>query len=247
VTASDPCSFLPADARFAELRDRVVDGVDNSFTRGERRYAEFFGRKSDFFEHMSEIRSEFIGRSELLYVHSGLVVALRRRLATEHFLPLFFRMWREEGAFLRANLSLRWLISTADTLIDHGESPAQRAVALSSVLLVNTIKLHETERHIYGLRDKPMEIAMGPGGFLFDGLTCFSISDGDMVSNMVARSRRLTDEDDIAGPLLAEVLRRIAEFPTVFRRFAELKAAAAADPQRYRKIAGRRFRTTTKA
>lgn len=246
MTSSDPCAFLPTDADFARLRVTVVTSVDNSFTRGERRYAEFFGRKADFFEHMREIRSEFLHRSELLYIHSGLVVALRRRLRTDHFLPLFFRMWREEGDFLRKHLSLRWLISTGDTLIDHGETSTQRSLALASVLFVNTVKLHETERHIHDLRNKQLDVTVSPGGFLFDGLTCFSVSDGDMISNMEGRAQTLMSQDDIAGPLLREVMRRISDGPTVFRRMADLKQAAAEDPQRYRKIAGRRFRTQVK-
>jgi hypothetical protein len=247
VTANDPTSFLSADVRFDQLRERVIGEVDNSFTRGERRFAEFFSRKTDFFEHMNEIRSEFIGRCELLHAHAGLVVALRRRLRIDHFRPLFLRMWREEGDFLRANLSLRWLVSTGDTLVDHGETPGQRALAMACVLFVNTIKLHESERHIHGLRDVQLDVARSAGGFLFDGLTCFSFSDGDMIANMEGRSRRLVDEDDIAGPLLEEVLRRVAAGPTVFRRLAELKKAAAEDPQRYRKVAAKRFRAAAKA
>ncbi len=246
MTANDLSAHLPADANFAQLRETIVEQVQNSFTRGERRFAEFFGRKADLSEHMNEIRSEFIGRSELLYVHSMLVVTLRRRHRTDHFLPLFFRMWREEGDFLRGNLSLRWLVSSGDTLIDYGETAAQRALALACVLFVNTIKLHESERHIHGLRDTQLDVRMSAGGFLFDGLTCFSISDGDMISNMESRSRRLVHEDDIAGPLLEEVMRRVATGPTVFRRFAELKKAAAEDPQHYRKIAGRRLRAVAK-
>lgn len=247
MTASNAKDFLVQDAQFAELRDAIVGEVDNSFTRGERRYAEFFGRKADFFEHMNEIRSEFTGRSELLYIHCGLVVALRRRLEVCHFLPLFLRMWREEGAFLRSGLSLRWLVSTGDTLIDHGENAGQKALALASVLFVNTIKMSESERHIHGLRNKEMEIAASAGGFLFDGLTCFSVSDGDMVQNMEKRAGKLVDQDDIAGPLLGEVMRRIADGPTVYRRMAELKQAAILDPIRYRKIAGRRQRAMGQA
>lgn len=240
MTLSDPRAFLSADAVFEQIRETVVTGVDNSFTRGERRFAEFFGRRSDFFEHMNEIRSEFIGRSELLQTHAGLIVALRRRLRVEHFRPLFFRMWREEGMYLRRHLSLRWLVSTGDTLIDHGENISQRSLALAAVVLVNTVKLHETERHIHGLRNTELEITASPGGFLFDGLTCFSVSDGDMVSNMQERAQTLVAEDDIAGPLLGEVMTRLLSTPTVFQRMADLKRAAAQDPVKYRKVISRR-------
>jgi len=242
MNIENPDDFLPADVNFATLREKLITKVENSFTRGERRFAEFFGRRSNFFDHMNEIKSEFLGRSELLYAHAGLIVALRRRMYVEHFRPLFFRLWREEGPFLRENLSLRWLVSAADTLIDYGENSAQKALAMAVVLFVNTIKLHETERHIHGLRNTDLDIVYSPSGFLFDGLTCFSISDGDMIQNMQRRARSLIEEDDIAGPLLDEVMRRISSAPTVFRRMADLKKAADADPVKFRKIAPQRGR-----
>ena len=124
----DPREFLPLDQDFAALRETVVHDVVNDFTRGERRGKVFGARRPDFFEHMNELRSEFIDRSELLFIHAGCVVALRRRLAVAHFLPLYLRLWREETPFLRRELSLRWLVSACDTLVDRGETPVQRAV-----------------------------------------------------------------------------------------------------------------------
>lgn len=238
---TDPLAYVsqePLD--FTKARERIVTGVDNTFTRGERRYAIFFGRRPDFAEHMNEIRSEFLNQSELLFVHAALVVALRRGIDAERNFRIFQAMWLAEGDFLRAQLSLRWLISTCDTLIDHGSSSTQKALSMASVLLVNTVKLQETERHVHGLRGKEMPIVASPGGFLFDGITCFSIADGDMLTNMIRRIQSLATIDDIAGPILVEIVKRLEKHPTTFRRMADLKVAAAADPSRYAKIASRR-------
>lgn len=92
-----------ADADLGALRARPVAGVDNAFTRSERRNAALPGRRSDYGGHLNQLRGEFLGRSEVLFVHAGLVVALRRGIA----LPLFRRPWAGQGDFLRGGLSLR--------------------------------------------------------------------------------------------------------------------------------------------
>lgn len=216
----DPRAFLPIDQDFAALRGTTVREVVNAFTRGERRGKVFGARRPDFFEHMNEVRSEFLDRSELLFIHAGCVVALRRRLAVDHFLPLYLRLWREEKDFLLRELSLRWLVSACDTLVDRGETPVQRAVALSGSLLANSMKLAETER----LRARPAgdDAAVpprAPTGDLFDGMTTFRPG-GDMVDNLFRRLAQVATLDDVAGPILQEVGRRVRQADTVVRRLA---------------------------
>jgi len=200
---------------FAALRGAVVAGVENGFTRGERRKPVFGGRRPDFFDHANELRSEFTGRSELLALHAGLVVALRRRLAPDHFLPLYLRLWREEGALLRCELSLRWLVSACDTLADHGESAVQRAVALNGTVLANLAKLAETERRL----TEPRPPGGRVGADLFDGMTVFRRG-GDMIGNLFRRIEAIAALDDVAGPILAEVAARVQRLDTVVRRLS---------------------------
>lgn len=240
-TTSDNLACLKEDPPdFTTIRGRTVSDVDNSFTRGERRFAAFFGREADFIDHMNEIRSEFLGKSELLFVHAALVIALRRKIDVEHNFRSFEALWSTQGEFLRAHLSLRWLISACDTMADYASSPVQRAISMISVILVNTVKLHETEWHVHGLRDKQLPIVAAPSGFLFDGITCFSISEGDMVKNMLQRAASLAHQDAVSGPILMEVLRRLNEHPTVFRRFENLRKAADINPEAYPKIVRRK-------
>lgn len=223
----DPREFLPIDQDFATLRATIVREVENDFTRGERRGKVFGARRPDFFEHMNELRSEFLDRSELLFIHAGCVVALRRRLAVDHFLPLYLRLWRQEGAFLRRELSLRWLVSACDTLVDRGEAPVQRAVALSGSLLANTMKLAETERLRHGAAgdDAAAPRQRSSEGELFDGMTTFRPG-GDMVDNLFRRLDQVAALDDVAGPILQEVARRVRQADTVVRRLAGPPAGA---------------------
>ncbi len=208
----DPRDYAAADMDFAPLREVMVGEPDNGFTRGERRKPVFGGRRPDFFDHANELRSEFTGRSELLALHAGIVVALRRRIASDHFLPLYLRLWEQEGAFLRAELSLRWLVSACDTLADHGVTPAQRAVALNGTVLANLAKLAETERR--GTR--PAGGRAG-GSELFDGMTVFKPG-GDMVKNLFRRIEAVAELDDVAGPILKEIAARLRRLDTVVRR-----------------------------
>jgi hypothetical protein len=217
----DPREFLPLDQDFATLRETPVREVVNDFTRGERRGKVFGARRPDFFEHMNELRSEFLDRSELLFIHAGCVVALRRRLAVDHFLPLYLRLWREERPFLLRELSLRWLVSACDTLVDRGETPLQRAIALSGSLLANSMKLAETERLRSRAADDATEVPRPrrPAGDLFDGMTTFRPG-GDMVDNLFRRLAQVAALDDVAGPILREVARRVRRADTVMRRLA---------------------------
>ncbi|MBW6398621.1 hypothetical protein KPL78_12220 [Roseomonas sp. HJA6] len=210
----DPRAFAASDIDFAALRDMPVAAVENAFTRGERRRAVFGGRRADFFDHMNELRSEFVGRSELLPLHAGFVVALRRKVAVAHFLPLYLRLWREECDFLRRELSLRWLVSACDTLVDFGETPTQRAVALNGTVLANLAKLAETERRRASVGERPR----GPRGVeLFDGMTVFKPG-GDMIDNLFRRVARIAELDGVAGPILDEVALRLRRHDTVVRR-----------------------------
>lgn len=232
-----------AEADLVLLRERVVREVDNAFTRGERRSAVFPGRLADYEAHLNELRGEFLGRSELLFVHAGLVVALRRGRALEVAQPLFRRLWGEQGAFLRRELSLRWLVSAADSFADHGADAAERAVALLGVVLVNSVKLQETERARLGQRGVPAAYAQKPPSReLFDGLTPFGLARGDMVENMVARIRAAAAAAPLLAPLLEEMIARLAANDTVYRRFAEARAQLAAAPgatRRARPLLGR--------
>lgn len=218
----DPREFVAADIDFSVLRTALVGTVDNGFSRGERPRPVFGGRRPDFFEHMNELRSEFVGRSELLAMHAGMVVVLRRRIALAHFQPLYLRLWRDERELLLRELSLRWLVSACDTLADIGETPTQRAVALNGTVLANMVKLAETERRRHPPTPEPRRVPEE----LFDGMTAFRPG-GDMVDNLLRRLGQVAALDDLAGPILVEVAERVRRADTVLRRLTAPEAGTA--------------------
>lgn len=192
----------------------------------------------DYETHLSTLLPEFAGRSELLFAHAALIVAIRRRLDLAADVPTFERMWAEEGAFLREHLSLRWLVSACDTFADHAADPARRARAMIGTVLVNSVKLQETERLMLGLAGQPLPQVEVPSVRLFSGLSAFHYPRGDMVANMIARLRRVAAEDAVLGPLLEEMTGRLLHHDTVYRRLARLRAALPPERRARQPLAG---------
>lgn len=176
----------------------------------------------DYETQLRTLVPEFAGRSALLFAHTALIVAIRRRLDLAVDVPLFERMWEEEGDFLREQLSLRWLVSACDTFADHAADPTRRALAMIGTVIVNSVKLQETERLMLGLAGQALP-EKPPGGTLFDGLTVFSWPRGDMVANMITRIRHVSAGDSVLGPLLTEMVARLLHHDTVYRRMARLR------------------------
>jgi len=143
---------------------------------------------------------------------------------------------------------LRWLVSTCDTIIDHDKNSLEVAYATSVTLLVNTIKLYETEevvvlqhKNILYPDESPKHIN------LFDGIFSYSIGGGDMILNMMNRiiphskdnrtfykvlkniimklfNRSLFSpkKKNISHYILLEVLNRIHINNTVYRRMSNI-------------------------
>ena len=74
----------------------------------------------------------------------------------------------EAGHVLARQLSLRWLVSAADTFVDHPRDPSEQAAALAATLAAGAVKLSETER-LDGPEDAPPR-PRDPRTPLFDGM-----------------------------------------------------------------------------
>ena len=92
------------------------------------------------------LERDHVGRPLATLCHAALIVLIRREIVLDAALDRFFALWDHHEALLLASLSFRWLVSAADTLVDHGRSPAERGTAFGVVLFANTLKLYETER-----------------------------------------------------------------------------------------------------
>lgn len=166
-----------------ELKKTLVQAV-----QGEQP-EHLHGSLVDLREHLERLRREFIGQPELLYHHATLIVLIRREAQTRENFSMLRALWLAEPDFLCASLDLRWLIAACDSFIDHDSDPLVRATLMNGVLLVNTIKLQETERFLGGSApvadDLQARDALQAGRVpLFDGLAAFVPGTDDTLRNM---------------------------------------------------------------
>lgn len=179
------------------------------------------GRKPDLDSHLQLVRAEFVGASELDFLHASTIVMLRRGLQPRRHYRRFRQLWRWEADHLLRFLSSRWLVSAADTFVDHARHPREVATAMTAVVLVNTIKLYETERLAHGglASDIPEASWTEKPQPLFDGLSSFRIGGGDLIYNQGLRLDQLCRRRDPASRILAELVQRMLQHDTVYSRF----------------------------
>lgn len=201
-----------ADEDWLQLAAQTVQGAPGQAAQ----YAH--GGTDDLAQHLQRVRAEFIGQSELLYRHAELIVLLRREADTEASYARFERMWQAQTDFLCTHLDLRWLVAACDSFIDHAKNPTLRALAMGAVLLVNTVKLQETERFLAGpgpgpgarAADRPealQELHTHRVG-LFDGLTAFIAGTDDTLRNMRWRLQDVAALHPL-GAIVLEIFERL--------------------------------------
>lgn len=193
----------------------------------ERVYAH--GSTPDLAEHLARLRSEFVGQPELLYHHAQLIVLIRREADTRVHYARLEALWLAEAPFLCQHLDLRWLVAACDTFIDHAPDPVLRAMALSAVALVNTVKLQETERFLQGTAaadapDHPaaLQALQAHRVNLFDGLSAFVAGTDDTLRNMRWRLDAVCALHPL-GVLVQEVFERLQRegHDNVYLRFRQ--------------------------
>jgi len=200
------CWWIPG----YRLRSRMVPG---------RAVQPGLGRLADLHQHLAMLSAEFAGASELELLHARTIVLLRRGLDVSRNRARFRRLWFWHGAFLCERLNSRWLISAADTFVDHPRSPAEQATALAAVLLASTVKLYESERHQLGHRGSaPLPISQGDPQPLFDGLTTYLVGRGDLLGNLGHRLSCVNRRGRPANLILAELMRRLQRHDTIYSR-----------------------------
>ncbi len=191
---------------FAALRASIISGDETA------QYAH--GASVDLNAHLAKVRREFIGQSELLYQHAMLIVLIRREADVAANYARFKRMWMAERDFLAQQLDMRWLISACDTFIDHDDDPVLRAIAMNGPLLVNTVKLGETERYILGINDATRDQQASLDALwshrvgLFDGVAGFIPGTDDTVRNMRWRLESVCDLHPL-GVVVMEIFKRL--------------------------------------
>jgi hypothetical protein len=190
-----------------------------------------YGLKPDLHEHACMLRDEFVGKKAILLYHALLNVRLRRQIELPDTIGRFRKVWLECRPILLSELDSRWLISACDSIIDYFEEPEERLVAMAAVVMMNTIKLYETERLACGQHLFPSQLDNPVFQWqdryeLFNGVSAYAIGRGDMIRNMHRRVGLVLDLSTFASPILAELTRRINTYDTVYKRLRDVHANA---------------------
>ncbi|MCP5076052.1 MAG: hypothetical protein GY947_22510 [Rhodobacteraceae bacterium] len=181
------------------------------------------GRSKNLNEHFHKLLPEFTGQSRLAHLLACCIVTIRKTKGSGPGLDLFHRIVNQHTEQVCGELNSRWLASVCDTFADHGKSGAQRALGLCGSILANTVKLAETERRTYyPKRPWPPNTRVNESGPLFDGVIGFWTEQGDMVENLLKRIESVQNEDPVAAQFVIQLMYRLHQHDTVFRRMAEL-------------------------
>ena len=184
--------------------------------------------KKDVNEHLEHLRNNFLGQSELCFYHAKLIVLIRREAQLTENYARFEDLWHTEADFLLEKLDMRWLISACDTFIDHSNNDTFRAILLNAVILVNTVKLYETENFLLGHTDikvedyLPEQLEKGKNCFnLFDNIPSFRVGVDDTLRNMRWRMEDVAKSEPLAHQILSTIFERITSKGSVYTRFRQ--------------------------
>lgn len=201
-----------------QLKSTIISGESPHFT---------YGSDKDINKHISNLRDEFIGQPELNYYHAKLIVLIRREFQTDKHFAEFEQLWNNEADFLCQNLSTRWLISACDTFIDYSEDATLKALLMNAVILINTIKLQESERFLTDTQNAQVDehrkqSLQTERLALFDGVAGFAVGTDDTLRNMRWRLDKLTQMHPL-GCIVNEIFDRVQlqDANTVYSRFRQ--------------------------
>lgn len=181
----------------------------------------------DLNEHLAHLKTAFQGQPEILFYHAQLIVLIRREADTSKNYKLFKQLWLSEQDFLLENLNLRWLISAIDTFIDNDPNDLVKSILLNAVILINTIKLYETERFLFNSNQldsndyDPNRFKSTKANcfYLFDELPSFRIGVDDTLRNMRWRLDDVGKKEPFAYKIFLNVFERVNSYDSVYSRF----------------------------
>ncbi len=204
------------DSNYQQLKNTLITGDAPEYT---------YGSEKNLNQHIDNLRKEFVGQSELNYHHAKLIVLIRRGVdARKHFAE-FERLWYQESDFLIEALNTRWLISACDTFIDYSSDETLKALLMNAVILINTIKLQESERFLLATEaakivPERQQSLQNERLALFDGVSGFAVGTDDTLRNMRWRLDKLAQAHDL-GQIVISIFERVQQpdADTVYSRF----------------------------
>ena len=201
---------------YDQLKSEIIKTEKTNYTHGSN---------NSLNSHLENLRKEFNKKSELEYYHAELNVFLRRGIESKENFKKLSHLWQHESNYLIKNLNTRWLISAADSFVDHDKNPLSRAYAFSAISLINSCKLFETERFVNNTQsckyiDKKLVQLKKERVPLFDGTSAFTIGTCDTLRNM---RWRLDSMKSVLPSyiILQEIFNRINLNDTVYKRMSE--------------------------
>lgn len=200
-----------------QLKNTVIDGDQIQYTHGSAK---------DLNEHIEQLKQEFVGQSALNHFHASLIVLIRREVDVQNNYAKFKALWMTERDYLINSLNTRWLISACDTFIDLEEDPLLQAILMNAVVLINTIKLQETERFLceQSLEVNPQHHALlqQQRYALFDGTSAFTVGTDDTLRNMRWRLEQVCKAHEL-GQIVMKIFDRLQleQNENVYSRFKQ--------------------------
>ena len=189
-----------------DLKNTLIEGDDIVYT---------YGSANDLNEHIDNLKKEFVGQSALAHYHATLIVLIRRNVDIQKNYQTFKALWLNEKEFLLQHLNTRWLISACDTFIDLDDDFVLKNLMMNAALLINTIKLQETENLLYNINfnelfenaDKKAEL-QSVRVPLFDGTQAMAVGTDDTLRNMRWRLDKLCQSHEL-GDIVIEIFDRL--------------------------------------
>lgn len=175
--------------------------------------------------HLSALKLEFAGQPRLCFELISLIVRIRRQNGRCEEWEVFRSLLQCELDYFCEHLDSRWLVAVADTLADLGEE-SERAAAMLSSLLINVLKLAETER-MFSVNPEPDPVKFQkfigdqmpvP---LWDGVSSYWVDRGDMPRNLLHRCRSVLEGTPIPGKIFETLIRRLELHPNPLTRLAK--------------------------
>lgn len=177
-------------------------------------FRQHVARSSHLLEHIEVLEKEFQGRTLLELYHAILIVLIRREYNMQTVFSEFDKLWQNYAQELARLLNLRWLTSAADTFIDHHPDTTVKALMLNVSVLINTVKIYESERLA---SDHTSENTLTGKLPLFDGLDTFFVNHDDSLFNLRCRIGELCRQIP-QGIILEAVFDRLNDHDSAFFR-----------------------------
>lgn len=200
---ADKVYELLAQDNIENLKTTIIEGDNITYT---------YGSAKDLNEHINNLKKEFVGQPQLNHYHASLIVLIRRDIDAQKNYEKFKALWLAETEFLLKNLNTRWLISACDTFIDYDGDMTLQAILMNAIILINTIKLQETEHILCEVQlnenEQTRTQLQHERVALFDGTSAFAVGTDDTLRNMRWRFDKICGYHEL-GQIVIEIFERL--------------------------------------